>query len=246
MALIRFGGLGSRARDWQPQFDTLEFDRPWFAPDLRGHGDSPKVNAPISVRDHARDVALALDEWCPDRELHLVGLSLGSMIALELARLRPKRCASLFLVSTTGDTRPKGSFEPFFLRLQLNFLRWFGLRSSAHLIAWLLFPRIKRRTQRRALVNQLTSNDPRSFRACLGGIPGWEVLSNASAICAPAVILRPEHDFFPERVALQLATALPNGYLQRLGGVGHAAPVEDPTRVNSLLLEHWRAVEAAR
>jgi pimeloyl-ACP methyl ester carboxylesterase len=239
-------GLGSRASDWRPQLDALEADRPWIAPDLRGHGDSPRAAAPVSVHDHARDVALSLDEWCPDRPMHLVGLSLGSMVALELARLRPKRCASLFLMSTTGDTRLNSGFARFLFRLRLHSLRWFGLRGTAHLVAWMLFPRTKQRSQRRAVIEQLVSNDPRSYRACLEGIPGWEVLSDASAIGAPTVVLRPERDFFPERVALELATALPGGRLERLGDVGHAAPIEDPDRVNPLLLEHLRTVEAAR
>ena len=239
-------GLGSRARDWQPQIDALEADRPWLAPDLRGHGDSPRATAPVAVRDHARDVALVLDEWCPDRAIHLVGLSLGSMVALELARLRPKRCAGLFLMSTTGDSRLDGGFAKFLFRLRLYSLRWFGLRGSAHLVAWMLFPKAKQRGQRRAVIEQLVSNDPRSYRACLEGIPGWEVLSDAPAIAAPTVVLRPERDFFPERVALELATALPGGRLERLGGAGHAAPIEDPERVNPLLLKHLRAVDAAR
>lgn len=239
-------GLGSRARDWQPQLDALDADRPWIAPDLRGHGDSPRATSAVSVREHARDVALVLDQWCPDRPMHLVGVSLGSMVALELARLRPKRCASLFLMSTTGDTRLGSGFARLLFQLRLSSLRWFGLRGSARLVAWMLFPGLKQRSQRRAVIEQWVSNDPRSYRACLEGILGWEVLSDAPRIGAPTVVLRPERDFFPERVALELATALPGGRLERLGGVGHAAPIEDPQRVNPLLLEHLRAVDAAR
>lgn len=239
-------GLGSRARDWRPQFEALEPDRPWIAPDLRGHGDSPRATAPVTVRDHARDVALLLDEWCPTGPLHLVGLSLGSMVALELARLRPKRCASLFLISTTGDARLNSGFAKFLFRLRLNSLRWFGLRGSSRVVAWMLFPKLRQRDQRRAVIEQLVDNDPRSYRACLEGIPGWEVLSDARSIGAPAVVLRPERDFFPERVALELATALPAGRLERLPDAGHAAPIEDPERVTPLLLQHLRTVDAAR
>lgn len=238
-------GLGSRAEDWRPQFEALAPNRPWIAPDLRGHGDSPRASEPVSVGDHARDVALLLDEWCPDRPLHLVGLSLGSMVALELARLRPRRCASLFLMSATGDARLESAFARFLFRLRLTTLRLFGLRGSARLVAWMLFPRWSQGAERRAAAAQLAANHPASYRACLEGIPGWEVLSAARSIAAPAVVLRPERDFFPESAALELATALPGGRLERLPGIGHAAPIEDPERVNPLLLEHLRSVDGA-
>lgn len=231
-------GLGSRAEDWRPQIEALGHGRPWIAPDLRGHAHSPPARERVSIADHARDVALVVDEWCPENRLHLVGLSLGSMVALELARLRPRRCASLFVVSTTGNTQLNSTWARSLFRLRMISLRLFGLRGSAHLVAWMVFPKRRQAKSRRAVIEQIMANEPRSYRNCLAGIPGWEVLSSARKIPAPAVVLRPDRDFFPERVALELATALPGGQLIRLEDAGHAAPIETPDRVNALLRAH--------
>lgn len=40
--------------------------------------------------------------WTKSRQLHVVGVSMGGMIALELAKLVPERIASLGLLSTTS------------------------------------------------------------------------------------------------------------------------------------------------
>ena len=65
-----------------------------------GAGASDEPEGLPSTRDLAEDVAGALDALSVDR-FHLVGLSLGGMIAQHLAGLRPGRVRSLALASTT-------------------------------------------------------------------------------------------------------------------------------------------------
>lgn len=56
-------------------------------------------------------------EWCGKRNLNVVGVSMGGMIALEFAKLKPEIIVSLNLISTTsglgtGEKSILGSLPP--------------------------------------------------------------------------------------------------------------------------------------
>ncbi|PPQ85105.1 hypothetical protein CVT24_011971, partial [Panaeolus cyanescens] len=101
------------------QFSCLVFDN-------RGVGNSGYPRGPYSTSGMAQDVICLLDYigWTAERELNVVGISLGGMIAQELASRIPHRIASLLLaVTTPGSTFPLFNLPP-----------WSGVSSLARLI----------------------------------------------------------------------------------------------------------------
>ena len=82
-AVLLVHGLGSSLEDWQPQVEALSRHFRVYALDLRGHGASEPLRAPVSMGELAADVAefiVALDlEPCI-----LVGISMGGMITFQL------------------------------------------------------------------------------------------------------------------------------------------------------------------
>jgi pimeloyl-ACP methyl ester carboxylesterase len=94
--LVLLHGLGSDHRFWDNIRPTLDrFHRTW-APDLPGHGDQARRLSPAQAhpRELAAEVAERLGAAGVGRP-HLVGLSLGGWVALELA-------ASGFAASVTA------------------------------------------------------------------------------------------------------------------------------------------------
>ena len=77
-------------------------DRPVLALDLPGHGSRPPLTEAVSLADLANDVAARL----PGRA-HLVGFSLGALIAQHLARFRPELVATLTSVSSVCLRTPQ-------------------------------------------------------------------------------------------------------------------------------------------
>ncbi|TQS35669.1 hypothetical protein Golomagni_03904 [Golovinomyces magnicellulatus] len=71
---------------------------------ILGIGKSDKPLMRYSTSEMARDTIEVLDHigWTSDRQLHVVGVSLGGMIAQELAYLIPERICSLNLLSTAA------------------------------------------------------------------------------------------------------------------------------------------------
>ncbi|KAH9168010.1 Alpha/Beta hydrolase protein [Lactarius sanguifluus] len=96
-----------------PQYSILVFDN-------RGIGNSDTPKGPYSTSAMAEDVIILLDYvgWTESRSVHVVGLSLGGMIAQELAYRIPERFISLSLVVTTAGGLPIFNVPP-----------WFGLKS---------------------------------------------------------------------------------------------------------------------
>lgn len=99
-------GLGGLKKTWQRQtwdFGHLQKDRySCLVFDNRGIGDSDRPLLRYTTSEMARDTLELLDHvgWTAARSVHVVGISMGGMIAQELALLAPERICSLNFVST--------------------------------------------------------------------------------------------------------------------------------------------------
>lgn len=87
---------------WRPQVAALATGFRIVAPDLRGFGESPVTPHLVSLREYAGDVAELLDRLGIGRAA-IVGLSMGGLVAMELATGWPDRCWALGLVATTAE-----------------------------------------------------------------------------------------------------------------------------------------------
>ncbi|KAF2260894.1 alpha/beta hydrolase-like protein [Lojkania enalia] len=106
--LVWIMGLGGMKYAWQrqtkdlahkkaDQYTSLVFDN-------RGIGESDKPLFRYSTSEMAKDTLELIDHlgWTGKRELHVIGISMGGMIAQELAMLIPDRICSLNLISTAA------------------------------------------------------------------------------------------------------------------------------------------------
>jgi pimeloyl-ACP methyl ester carboxylesterase len=98
--LLLVHGLGYARWGWEPvlpgladEFDVLLFDN-------RGIGESDAPPGPYTVAEMAADAVQVLDEAGVERA-HVVGTSLGGMVAQELALTYPERVDHLVLACTT-------------------------------------------------------------------------------------------------------------------------------------------------
>ncbi|KAH9050911.1 Alpha/Beta hydrolase protein [Lactarius deliciosus] len=100
-----------------PQYSVLVFDN-------RGTGNSDTPKGLYSTSAMAEDAIVLLDfiGWTESRSVHVVGLSLGGMIAQELAYRIPERFVSLSLAATTAGGLPIFNIPP-----------WFGLKTILRL-----------------------------------------------------------------------------------------------------------------
>ncbi|CAO1599782.1 hypothetical protein XANCAGTX0491_003496 [Xanthoria calcicola] len=101
-------GLGTFKTHWQRQVQYFGHEKrsqySCLIFDNRGMGGSDKPLARYSTTEMAKDTLELIDfiGWTSLRQLHIVGVSMGGMIAQELALMIPARVASLSLVSTAA------------------------------------------------------------------------------------------------------------------------------------------------
>src|SRR5262245_26176726 len=100
-------GLGTDRRIWLYQVPAFCARVPTLLVDLRGHGRSSAPPGEWTIADMARDVVRLLRHLGVERA-HLVGLSLGGMVAQQFALDYPYAAASLVLVDTVCGIPPGG------------------------------------------------------------------------------------------------------------------------------------------
>ena len=103
--LLLIQGLGYARWGWDPVVPALAERYRVITFDNRGIGESDKPDGPYTAREMADDAVQVLDEANVERA-HVVGASLGGMIAQELAVARPERVDKLVLAARRrgGDT----------------------------------------------------------------------------------------------------------------------------------------------
>jgi len=93
--LVLLHGVGLDRTVWEPLTAIVEDRFDVVAPDLPGHGAGPRVPADVTLADLADAVAVHVPIGS-----HLVGFSLGALVAQHLAIHRPELVATLTSVSS--------------------------------------------------------------------------------------------------------------------------------------------------
>lgn len=233
--VVLIQGLGLSSRFW---FDVperiLARSRTPFRVvliDNRGTGQSDRPGGLYRSEHMADDVVAVLDAL-DVRRAHLVGISMGGMIAQQVAIRHPERVAGLVLLATTAGFKA-GQMPPFrsVLRLLLTALGNLAIARRAHYA--LLLPK---KDQPRG--DELMREWPALIEE--EQLPLWTYIAQIAAallhsperhlheVTCPTVIVAGEEDVvLPKRNSEILAGLLPNAHLEVLPEVGHAIPLTD-------------------
>jgi pimeloyl-ACP methyl ester carboxylesterase len=238
-------GLGSCSEDWQEQIARFSNGYRAIACDLRGHGTSSKPRGPYSIEAFARDIAALLREL-KAAPAHVVGLSLGGMVAFQLAVDAPELVRSLVIVNS-GPAVPAETFKhrlPLYIRLV--YAHTLGLRGMAEKMATRLFPKPEQVELRSAFVERLAANDKRCYLASLRAIfAGWSVVDRLPGIRCPVLVLASDQDYTPVSLKQAYAALLPDSRVVVVPDSRHALPLEKPDEFNEAVADFLAGVASA-
>ena len=222
--------LGADARFWDPVRVEL-VPRTSVALDLPGHGTAPPPVLGAGIDAYAAAVADQLGE-----PAHLVGMSLGGLVAQELAASRPELVASVVLVDTVAVY--PGAFQQIW-RDRAHTARTSGLTSLVEPMVEMWFsaelaasadPHVEQAR------HTFATTDPEGYARTCDVLATVDLRDRVASLTVPAVVVCGQDDAPPFReAATWLARTAGDGTVHWLPG-RHACAVENPAKFAELLV----------
>jgi pimeloyl-ACP methyl ester carboxylesterase len=250
--LLLIQGVGVVGEGWRLQVDALKQRFQTLIFDNRGIGKSNPCTGPISIEAMAEDARALMDAagW---KSAHVVGHSMGGVIAQQLALGCPQRVRSLSLLCTFARGKDAARLTPWVL--------WITLRTRIG----------TRRMRRRAFLQMicppaaLQTDDTDALAARFGALIGRDLADQPPILMKqlmamgrhdsysrlgelrdiPTLVISAEHDRIAlSRYGQMLASAIPGARFELLRDASHGVPIHSPGRINDLLLRFLDSVIA--
>lgn len=230
------GSLGTTRAMWDEQLPALTAFFRVVRYDHRGHGTSPTKPGPYTVAALADDVLGLLDQLGIERA-HLAGLSLGGMVAMQLAATHPERVDRLALLCTSAYLPPVSTWHE---RAAMVRARGTSAVADAVVARWFT-PVFSRTPQAAALREQLLHTSSEGYASCCEAIAEFDLRPQLARIRADTLVVAGAEDpATPPEHAKDIAAGISSAQLKVLPGAAHLASVERADAVTALLLEHLR------
>jgi pimeloyl-ACP methyl ester carboxylesterase len=205
-----------------------------LAPDLPGHGRS--AGAPLPTIADMADWTASLLDAAGVSKAHLIGHSMGSLIALEAAARHPARVSALSLIGTAATM----TVGPDLLKAAeandhdaVDMVSIWGLGYQAEL-GGSLAPGLWMHSGAQRVLEQ---SRPGVLFNDLSACNAYQnALAAAAKIAVPTTLILGERDMMtPARAGKALAAALPNSRTVVLRGAGHMMMAERPDELLAAL-----------
>jgi pimeloyl-ACP methyl ester carboxylesterase len=238
--LLLIMGLGGDLTGWGLQVPAFQEHFKVIVFDNRDAGRSSQVDNPYAISDMARDTAGLLDGLGVD-QAHVLGASMGGMIAQELALSRPEKVGKLVLSCSMAqvarfhvsfaqpwkwimDHDPKGEILPVHI---ITLCMTHNFQQNADAVEEMI----------EQMLNAPYPQPPEAFGRQADALSAFDALNQLEGISAPTLVMVADQDVLtPPWAARQLAEAIPGAELQVLEGGGHCMFWEIPDEFNEAVL----------
>jgi 3-oxoadipate enol-lactonase len=236
------GSLGSTLEMWDPQVPALSEHFRVVRYDHRGHGKSPVVPGPYALADVAGDAVELLDRLEVERA-HVVGLSLGGMVAMWLAAHAPERVDRVGLLCTSALLGPLQMWTD---RAATVRAEGTGVVAEAAVARWFTPGFAEREPETVARMRAMVAGiPPEGYAAGCEVVGHMDLTGDLAAISAPTLVIAGADDpATPPVHAEGIVAGIQDGKLAVLDSAAHLASYEQAPAVNRLLLDHLRGSAA--
>lgn len=226
--LLLVMGMSFSARAWGPLPGRLARDFRVVVFDHRGAGESTAPLRPFGIGDLADDAAAVLEAAGAGPAL-VFGISMGGMVAIELALRHPARVRALALGATLAGWRSsRKAAAPVMAQLlaggALSRLGMHGLIGRALVSSRLAGEDLERFG---AWVEGAGRVGSRVLSQQAAAVLGWDASERLGGIRVPTLVLTGDADrLVPAENSRRIAEAIPGARLVLLPGAGHLFPLE--------------------
>jgi len=230
--VVLIHGVGLNADSWGAQIGPIAKTHAVIAPDMPGHGESPKLDGPVSLETLTDRIAETIAEI--GQPVPVIGHSLGALITLSLALRYPDLCSAIaplnIIFRRSDDARNAVRARAQSMSLdQVNdptptLTRWFGEDLDA--------------PPAQACRNWLTDVDPAGYKAAYSAFAEAGDPSDAelAGIGVPALFMTgaDEPNSTPA-MSHALASLVPNARAVIVRNAAHMAMMTHVAEVNAEL-----------
>jgi 3-oxoadipate enol-lactonase len=213
-----------------PHYSVLRFD-------ARGHGDSGAPSGPYTLEQMAGDVIGLLDALRIERT-HLVGLSIGGMIAQHVALQAPRRLRSLVLCSTTSGYPPQAQAV---LQERIRAVSEQGVEPQVEptLARWFTDAYRRSHPEVMAHIAALIRATPvAGYLGCCHAIARLDTAARLQQIDVPTLVLVGEQDGgTPPAMAQVIHEAIAGSRMEVIANASHLANIEQANAFNRHLMD---------
>ena len=244
--LILIRGLGSNADHWYCQVPAFSSHYSVVVFDNRGIGRSDIPDAPFTISKMAEDTVFLMDVLGIPKA-HILGISMGGMIAQEIALKYGQRVNGLILACTHCGGKQAVQAAPYIIK-DLSESLFAGTQGAAQKAIRCLFsdrtvqqdPGI---VQRYEEASKRFPSAPQVLIHQLKAIQGHDTWRDLVNIQNPTLVLAGKEDvLIPPENSKILAGRIPNARLRVIEGGGHQFLIEQPDAFNNAVLEFLKAL----
>jgi 3-oxoadipate enol-lactonase len=212
------------------------------APDCRGHGETDKPPGPYSIDLFAADVATLMDNLGTENA-HVLGISMGGLVAQQLALDVPEKVSSLILVNTFSHLIVSGLGAYTTLLLRALILRFMSMERMGHMVGKQLFPKPEQAALRQLTAERWAKNNKAAYRAASMAVWRFNVTERLDEITQPTMIVAGADDQTvpaPHREILHRGIA--GSQLVVIPESTHATPIDQSELFNKTVLSFLASV----
>ena len=231
-SLMLVAGLGSDSQSWQPVLGDLAKEHRVVVWDNRGVGRTKPLRVETGIRRMALD-CLALADHLELESFHLLGHSMGGLIAIECARIRPHAVNRLILagIALPGPRRNLQILSDWAAGLASGMDRALWFRSIFYWIFAESFFEDEAAVEE-AVRGELAYPyplDPVAFANQVRALDDYVRTGDAVGIETKTLVIGARNDllFSPEECR-KLAETIPGAEFRLIEGAGHSLFMENP------------------
>jgi pimeloyl-ACP methyl ester carboxylesterase len=237
--LVLLHGIGSGSRSWSHQLGDFSDAFRVIAWDAPGYGESTPLDAQApDASDYALRLASLLDALDVER-CHLVGHSLGTVMAARFAAEHPQRLLSLTLASvSTGHARLPEEERARLRAGRIDDVRALGPRGMAEKRGARLLSSNASDELKRTVIDNMATVRPDGYCQAVRMLSSADTRADAARLPTdlPVCVLYGDEDVItpPESNRL-VAAECPHAAVHVIAGAGHAVYLEKRLEFNSVV-----------
>jgi len=237
-AVLLLHGLGVYGQSWGYQRQALtDLGYQVITPDLPGFGHTPPMEGRWTV-EKAAQFALGEMDRAGHENFVVAGLSMGGVVALEIALCHTQRIRGLVLINTFSALRP-GSLSEVVYFLKRGLRAYIASPAKqAELVAQRIFPNPIHAEWREMLVQTIRESDPNVYRQAMVALARFNANDKLSKINIPTMVITGDEDStIPPKVQGRMAKKIPGSVQYLVHGANHGVIVDHYQEVNQLLID---------